>query len=504
MAEALSLIEGSVNANLVFTNVTKIQKESLTDLEVGEAVYQTDGVPSLQLYNGTQWIAVDAKNVVEYSTRAAFPAIGSTNTIYIDRSKTLMYRWAQTQYVLLSIGYGKVGYKGTIGNGGVANLPAPTVDIKGDYYVASSNVTSQNLTLKTGDWAVCNGVSWDKINNNDSVVTVNSVSPDINGNIMLTPNNIIGVPGLFQNTYTGDQTAPVFVSTASTGTAPFTVTSSTLVPNLNVNVITGVTVTGTPAIGSTIVTTSSTEATWQSLSTKADLVAGKIPTSQLPDSITGQLHYLGVRNMTTALPTASDNAGGYYITSVAGNGYAVGDWAISNGTTWDKVDNTDAVASVNGKTGALTVTKADVGLDSVDNTADINKPVSTAQQAALNQKASLSGATFTGDIFDSRGNLRAVPQNSKTSAYTLTLADIGKHVSITTGGVTVPAGVFSVGDVVIIYNNSAASQTISCSAVTSYMSGVDVVKTSVSLSARGLCSVLFYGSSSAVLSGDIS
>lgn len=504
MAEALSLIEGSVNANLVFTNVTKLQKESLTNLERGEAVYQTDGVPSLQIYNGSQWVTVDAKNVLTYTNLNAFPSIGSTNTIYIDKAKNLMYRWEQTQYVLLSIGYGKVGYKGTIGNGGIADLPPPTIDIKGDYYVASSNVTSQNLTLKTGDWAVCNGVSWDKVNNNNAVVTVNSVLPDINGNVVLSPNDISGIPGLFQNTYVGTQTAPTFVSTASTGTAPFTVTSTTLVPNLNVNVITGVTVTGTPSAGSTIVTTSGTQASWQSLSTKADLVDGKIPSAQLPDSITGQLHYLGVRNMTTALPAASGYSGGYYITSVAGNGYEVGDWAISNGTTWDKVDNTDAVASVNGKTGAVTLLKADIGLDSVDNTADINKPVSTAQQAALNQKASLSGATFTGDIYDSRGHLRAVPQNSKTSAYTLAASDIGKHVSITTGGVTVPSGVFNTGDVVIIYNNSAAAQTITCSAVTSYMSGVDAVKTSVSLSARGLCSVLFYGSSSAVLSGDIS
>ena len=44
------------------------------------------------------------------------------------------------------------------------------------------------------------------------------------------------------------------------------------------------------------------------------------------------------------------------------------------------------------------VTAAEVGLGNVDNTSDANKPVSTAQQTALNAKASLSGATFTGDI----------------------------------------------------------------------------------------------------------
>ena len=44
------------------------------------------------------------------------------------------------------------------------------------------------------------------------------------------------------------------------------------------------------------------------------------------------------------------------------------------------------------------VTKAMVGLGSVDNTSDVNKPVSTAQQTALNLKAPLASPTFTGTV----------------------------------------------------------------------------------------------------------
>lgn len=50
------------------------------------------------------------------------------------------------------------------------------------------------------------------------------------------------------------------------------------------------------------------------------------------------------------------------------------------------------------------VTKAQVGLDNVDNTSDINKPISTATQNALNLKADankylrLTGGTLTGDL----------------------------------------------------------------------------------------------------------
>lgn len=57
-----------------------------------------------------------------------------------------------------------------------------------------------------------------------------------------------------------------------------------------------------------------------------------------------------------------------------------------------------AVDSVNGRTGAVTLSKTDVGLSAVDNTADAAKPVSTAQQTALNLKAPLASPTFTGTV----------------------------------------------------------------------------------------------------------
>ena len=47
---------------------------------------------------------------------------------------------------------------------------------------------------------------------------------------------------------------------------------------------------------------------------------------------------------------------------------------------------------------ALSLVKADVGLGNVDNTADTAKPVSTAQQTALDLKANLASPTFTGTV----------------------------------------------------------------------------------------------------------
>lgn len=55
------------------------------------------------------------------------------------------------------------------------------------------------------------------------------------------------------------------------------------------------------------------------------------------------------------------------------------------------------VTSVAGKTGAVALVKADVGLDQVDNTSDANKPVSTATAAALNLKFDKAGGSITGN-----------------------------------------------------------------------------------------------------------
>ena len=96
---------------------------------------------------------------------------------------------------------------------------------------------------------------------------------------------------------------------------------------------------------------------------------------------------------------------------------------------------------------------------------------------------------------------RDIPQNSQTTAYPLVASDRGKHISITTGGITVPAGVFTTGQAVTIFNDSTASQTITTSAVTAYLPGTAAAKTSFALAARGCCTILCLGSNKFVISG---
>lgn len=78
--------------------------------------------------------------------------------------------------------------------------------------------------------------------------------------------------------------------------------------------------------------------------------------------------------------------------------------------------------------------------------------------------ANFSSGNFTGTLSgntvrDTAGNVRDIPQVVQTTSYTLTAADAGDHI-FTTAGVTVPSGVFSVGQAVTIYNNTTGTITI--------------------------------------------
>lgn len=92
--------------------------------------------------------------------------------------------------------------------------------------------------------------------------------------------------------------------------------------------------------------------------------SSKVPIANIPDSLLGQVQYQGVYDASGGSAPSSPSKGYYWVISVAGTinsvSYAVGDWLIYNGTSFDKVDNTDAVTMVAGRTGSIILTTADV------------------------------------------------------------------------------------------------------------------------------------------------
>ena len=168
--------------------------------------------------------------------------------------------------------------------------------------------------------------------------------------------------------------------------------------------------------------------------------AGKVPYTQLPASI---MSYLGTWNATTNSPSLADgtgDAGDLYRVSVAGSRnlgagsitYGVGDYVIYNGSTWEKSDSTDAVASVNGYTGVVSLTKSDVGLGSVDNTADTAKPISTATQTALDGKEPTISGGSTGQYWDGTKTWTTLNKSAVGLGNVDNTTDVGKPVSTAT------------------------------------------------------------------------
>lgn len=104
-----------------------------------------------------------------------------------------------------------------------------------------------------------------------------------------------------------------------------------------------------------------------------DPATGKLLAAQIPDTILGTVDYQGAWNAATNTPTLSDAGsapgrakGDYYVVSVAGATSIGGftdwqpkDWVVWNGSSWDKVDNTDSVTSVFGRRGAVVAQAGD-------------------------------------------------------------------------------------------------------------------------------------------------
>jgi hypothetical protein len=136
----------------------------------------------------------------------------------------------------------------------------------------------------------------------------------------------------------------------------------------------------------------------------ASIVNGKIPDAQLPSYVDDVLEF----SAPSAFPLKGE-AGKIYIAISTGKIYR---WS---GTTYSEMTSSlvigeTALTAFRGDLGKIAyqhalnkenphnTTKAQVGLSNVDNTADKDKPLSTAQSSALSEFAKKSGDTFSGDV----------------------------------------------------------------------------------------------------------
>jgi hypothetical protein len=190
------------------------------------------------------------------------------------------------------------------------------------------------------------------------------------------------------------------------------------------------------------------------------------------------------------------NLAAFPATGEAGKLYVAADTGLAyrwTGTVYVEV-SAAPVQSVAGKTGAVTLAKSDVGLGNVDNTADADKPISTATQSALDGKAAASHTHAAGDI--TSGTVAAARLGSGTADATTFLRGDGTWAA---------AGSTNASD---LTSGTLAAARIGAHASSHQTGGSDavspVVVTPAALSASqndytpGVCDLLRLSSSTAV------
>jgi hypothetical protein len=210
----------------------------------------------------------------------------------------------------------------------------------------SGNITIDIATASGSTIGLLSASDWTTFNNKQATITLTTSGSSGAATLVGSTLNIpqYQAAGNYITALTGEVTA------SGPGSASATLTNSAVIGK----VLTGLNLTG----GGTIAATDSILDAF-----------GKVQ-NQI-SAMVGGVIYKGTWNASTNTPTLASGTGSkgdYYIVTVDGStnldgitDWKVGDWAIFNGTTWDKVDNTDAVSSVNGFTGAVSLSTSHIG-----------------------------------------------------------------------------------------------------------------------------------------------
>lgn len=147
-----------------------------------------------------------------------------------------------------------------------------------------------------------------------------------------------------------------------------------------------------------------------------------------PADMPGGLNYLGTWNASTNTPYITNSIGSnsdYYVVSVAGSqnlgsgaiSFNIGDWVIHNGVAWEKINNSNDVNSVFGRTGTITAQFGDYTWSQIDRTSssisditDVNAASPSSGQLLVSNGTQWINTSVSGDVnFNSSGNLQINP-----------------------------------------------------------------------------------------------
>jgi hypothetical protein len=245
-----------------------------------------------------------------------------------------------------------------------------------------------------------------------------------------------------------------------------------------------------------------TTGTAAGLSTTLSIASGGTNSTATPTA-GGAGYGTGTAHAYTAAGTA-----GQVLTS---QGAAAPTWTTltSSGGTVTSVSGTGTVSGLTlsgtvTSSGSLTLGGSITGfLPTAGGTMTGNIVFNAGQPLGTPSSGTLSSCTVDGT--NAVGYKNIPLSGIKTASYTLVAGDVGKFIELgTSGSVVVPASVFAAGDAISIFNNTSASISCTCSAVTTvYKGGTDADISSFSVTTRGVATILFITATVAVITGNL-
>jgi hypothetical protein len=173
----------------------------------------------------------------------------------------------------------------------------------------------------------------------------------------------------------------------------------------------------------------------------------------------GAVKYLGTWDAATNTPTLTSGIGSqgdYYVVSVPGNtnldgitDWQAGDWAIFNGTVWQKVDNSETVyvsnvATGTGLTGGPITTTGTISLANTAVAPGVYGDASNVPQVTINAQGQATNVTNVAISISVANVSNAVPDTREVTAGTgLTGGgNLSANVTLSLANTNVAAGIY--------------------------------------------------------------
>jgi hypothetical protein len=510
--------------SLLATDIPELPAEKLTSGSLSGAVFGTKSIAGTKLadFSITKFGGASSTAGI-----VPFPTADYAGQYFFDSLNGDLYLWDGSAWQPVTITSGELVFAGTYnattnliasvttagsGAGLVAGNALPAASTQNNRYylvVTNSGTGSGNapaVALQAPDHILSNGTAWQFI--------------DVSGTIAAqTASNVVFTPGggLVSNN--------VQSALAELDTEKLNITGGTITGNLEIGSTGSLTFEGStanasettlavvdatadrtitlPDVSGTVITSGDTA------TVTSTMLAGSIAYSKLSltgtivnaDIATGAAIAYGKLNLASSIGNADIASGAaiaYSKLSLTGN-VVNADINASAGIAYTKLSLADSITNADINASAAIV---DTKLATITTAGKVSGAAITSGTIAGTTAINTSGAiTTSGVISDGTGSIRRIPQNAQTAAYTLVATDVGRHISITTGGVTVPASVFAIGDNVTIFNNSTSNQTLTQGSGVTLRSGGSTATGNRTLSAYGVATILCVAADVFVITG---